>query len=318
MNTLLLLGKLDARQYYRLFVDGRFYVQEHGWEGYERRAPGSLEGMSEAYAFMLENFDLQNGLKVNYVSRLHDLVFSKIESKARRNRYPGQIREFQVSFLLRPRTVSSQGLAELLQDQGLLRGLKDADTKEYKDIADVYQRLVNGESIRYLATIGDLPAELAEAFEKKQPMDLYAQARKIIQKNICSRLEGLFEEYNKKIGFYAGEQKMYFLVDVVKRAVRLHPFVDGNARIFINILLNHLLLFHGFLPALYEDPSIFDGRTTTEILTEIQHGQMLFQQLVDDPQAKVFDHSVLDESAESHRQEIFLMDRFIKVLATQA
>ena len=37
MNKLNILKQFDHRQLFRFFVDGRLYVKEHGWEGYERR-----------------------------------------------------------------------------------------------------------------------------------------------------------------------------------------------------------------------------------------------------------------------------------------
>lgn len=315
MSRLHILKEFDKRQLYRFFVDGRFYTREHGWEEYEKREPGSIEGMSLAYSYMLDNFDLKDGLSVKYICELHNLIVSKINLQARKNRYPGQIREFQVSFLLKPRTTSLEGLRELLKEQGLENGLKEAKLNKYKSIEDVYERIQNGEDVRYRAIIGKLDDELMKGFEERKPEGLYFKARKKIQLNLYKRLENHVSEYNKKINFFTNdEDKIYFIVDFVKNVVRLHPFVDGNARVVTSILLNHIFLYHGFLPVIFEEPSITDAYTTSEILKEVVEGQKLTQLLLGNPHSKVFNHSIDDESEEHHNKILDLMSNMINKL----
>jgi hypothetical protein len=301
------LKELDPRNLYRLFVDGRFYVREHGWEGYEKREPGSIEGMSLAYTHMVDNFDLRDGLSFKYICDLHNLVISKIDPKARKNRYPGQVRQFRVSFLLKPRTCSIDGITQLLGESTFSQRLVDAEINAYIDLNDVYRSILKGENVRYIAPLGNLPTYIMEAMVDLKPKEIYLQGRALVQRNITSLCHEMVDEYNSTIGKVSGEGKLYFLVDWIKRLIRIHPFVDGNARVFINILLNHLLLYHGFNPVIYEEPSIFDGRSTEEILVEVRLGQNLFQSLLDKFDAKVFNHSISDENTENNQEVVKLM-----------
>jgi len=315
MNALFKLKEFDPRNLYRLFVDGRFYLTERGWEGYEKREPGSIEGMSLAYAYMVDNYDLSSGLGFDYLCKLHDLVISKIDAKARKNRYPGEVRQFRVSFLLKPRTCSIDGIYELLGENTFMQRLTDSEVNGYKSLEDVYLRILKGESVRYIAPVGDLPGYIKEAMADLKPRELYVQGRALVQRNVTALCQGMIDEYNKTINLVPDGQMIYFLVDWVKRFIRLHPFVDGNARVFINILLNHLLLYHGLRPVIYEEPSIFDGRTTEEILVEVRLGQELFQSLLTKPEANVFGHSINDEDADNQQKAVRFMAAFVGRLA---
>ncbi len=315
MNRLNILKKIDQKQLYRLFIDGRFYTKEHAWEGYENREPGCIEGMSLAYCYMINNFDISSGLTLKYICNLQYLTILKIDSKARRNRYPGEIRQFSVSFLLKSRTTSKDGLKELVAERGLHGSLKESKKNGYKDLEDVYQRILENKYVRYTATTGTLQDDIKQAMIDRKPSDLYQKGRKIVQQNITTSLQLLIDEYNDKIDVISNdEEKLYFLVNLVKRMVRLHPFVDANARVFINILLNHLLIYHGFLPVIYEEPSIFDAKTTDEILVEIKIGQQLTQQLIDYPDSEFFGHSVNNENEEHHQRLVTMMSAMINKL----
>ncbi len=314
MNSINIFREFDSKQLYRFFVDGRFYAIEHGWEEYEKREPGSIEGMSLAYAHMLDNFDISDGISLNYIRELHTFVVSKMEHKAKRNRYPGQIRQFQVSFLIKPRTCSLDGLYELLEEQGINDGIRDAKLKNYQDIETIYREILSDKNVRYCAFIGELPNLLKEAIIDIKPKELYFEGRKLVQMNIEKRALELINEFNSEIKSKGEDDKLYFIIDFIKKFVRLHPFVDANARVLINILLNHILMFHGFTPIIYEEPSIFDARTTDEIIVEIKLGQHIVKTIIENPTLKVFNHSIDDESDESHKKIIKLMEKFIKKL----
>lgn len=310
MSKLEVLKKFDHRQLFRFFVDGRLYTKENGWEGYESRQPGCISGMSMAYAHMIDNFDLPEGLTLDYISKLHDLTFYNIDKKRRKNRYPGQIREFRISFLVRP-IITKAGIKELMGD----RSVRDAFKKDIdgcNNAEDIYNAIIAGKKIRYISEVGELSPELNQASLDKEPKDLYLKARAQVQKNITEKVQNIIDEYNQKVHTLEQEEKLYFIVDCIKRLERLHPFVDGNTRVFITILLNHLLMFHGFKPVIFEEPSIFDAYTTDEIVEEIIKGQKMVEQLIESPESRVFGHSIADESEENISKISELMSEFSK------
>ncbi|MDQ7045010.1 MAG: Fic family protein [Sulfurimonas sp.] len=312
MNKLNILKEFDHRQLFRFFVDGRLYTKENGWEGYENRQPGCIKGMSLAYTHMLNNFELKDGLTLEYISKLHDLTFFNIDKKLRKNRYPGEVREFRISFLIKP-VVTKEGIKELMGDRALTdafkKGIRDCNNAE-----DIYNAIINGKKIRYISEVGELSYELNQASLDKEPKDLYLQARAQVKKNITQKLISIIDEYNKIINTLKKEEKLYFIVDVVKSLDRLHPFVDGNIRVFVTILLNHLLMLNDFYPVIFEEPSIFDAYSTNEILVEIEKGQKLVKQLIENPESKVFGHSISDENEVNINEICTLMSEFIQAI----
>jgi len=313
ISALHVLKEFDPGQLYRFFVDGRFYATEHGWEGYESRQPGCISGMSMAYAHMLKNFELPNGLTLEYISKLHDLVFYHIDKKLRRNRYPGEIREFRISFMVRPRATTLDGLRELMGDRSLNEAFKGR-INGCETVDDLYRAIQNRKHIRYIAQVGYLPPELDKASREREPIDLYLKARVQAQRNITEQVSQEIDHFNTTIHTLPDEHKLVFIVDSIKRLERLHPFVDGNTRVFITLLLNHLLMLYGFYPVIFEEPSIFDAFTTEEIMEEVLLGQGIVKELLHDPTSRVFGHSILDETSDNISNIKALMSDMIAVI----
>jgi hypothetical protein len=311
MEKLSILKNFDHRQLYRFFVDGQFYAKENGWYRYEKRQPGCIEGMSLAYAHMIDNFDLPNGITLDYISKLHDLVFKKIDRKLRKNRYPGEIREFRISFLVRKRATSLEGLKELLAERELTEAFKK-DIEGCFNADDLMNAIINGKKIRFVVETGYLPPELNKASLDKAPKDLYLKARAQVKKNITDKTLTIINNFNEKIDLFSGKEKLYFIINCIKDLERLHPFVDGNTRVFITILLNHLLLLHGFYPVIFEEPSIFDARTTDEIAEEIHYGQDLVKKIIENPASRIFGHSIDDEDEQNISEVCELMSALIE------
>ncbi len=312
MNKLNILKEFDPQQLFRFFIDGRLYTEENGWEGYEGRQPGCIKGMSLAYSHMVDNFELKDGLTLEYISKLHDLTFFGIEKQLRKNRYPGEVREFRISFLIKP-LVTKGGIKELMGDRTVTDAFKKG-IRGCNNAEDIYNAIIDGKKIRYISEVGELSPQLNQASLDKEPKDLYLQARAQVKKNITKKFVMMIGEYNKTIDTLKQEDKIYFIIDIVKRLERLHPFVDGNIRVLVTILLNHLLMLNDFYPVIFEEPSIFDAYTTFEIMEEVVKGQALVKQLIEEPKSRVFGHSILDESQENVSTICDLMSEFIEKL----
>jgi hypothetical protein len=305
-----ILKNIDPRQLYRFFIDGQLYKKENGWVRYEQRQPGCIEGMSLAYCHMIDNFELSNGITLEYLAKLHDLIFLKIDKKLRKNRYPGQIREFRISFLVRERATSELGLKELMAERSLTDAFKK-DITGCKTATDLYLAIKQGKKIRYIVETGYLPRLLDKASKDKAPEYRYRQARKQVKENITHKTLIIINHFNQTIDTLNQEEKLVFIIDCIKELERLHPFVDGNTRVFITILLNHLLMLHGFYPVIFEEPSIFDAKTTDEIIEEVKYGQELVKQIISSPSVKIFGHSIDDEDEENQQNICTLMSAVI-------
>ncbi len=66
--------------------------------------------------------------------------------------------------------------------------------------------------------------------------------------------------------------KLYAIVDLIQSCEQLHPFLDGNTRVFSMLLLNDLLMRVGFPLAILDSPAHFGHRSKKELVDELIKG----------------------------------------------
>ncbi len=307
------LCELPVEHLYRLIVDGRFYTSEHGWEGYYGREPGSFDGMVMALCYMLDH--INEPITLPYLQELHKICVSSYEPLAKKRRYPGQFREFKVSFSMLQRTCSLRGMEELIGDRDPRTCLRRKEDKmPYESVAAAYEDLMNDVKVRFVVPIFDVTPEQARALELRKPRDAYFAAREQVAKNVQAAAQKLIDQYYAKIKHATGYALTRAQIDLAKGLERTHLFVDCNNRIFVNIVLNQLLMQVGELPAIFWNPGVFDGLTTEELLAEVQFGQSLFEQMISDPDKPVFGHKTSDESEANTARILEIMKPLIDKL----
>src|SRR3990167_586334 len=67
-------------------------------------------------------------------------------------------------------------------------------------------------------------------------------------------------------------EKLHVIATFIQSCEQLHPFLDANCRTFCMLLANHLLMRHGFLPAIFDDPNRFDAFSRHELVAEMING----------------------------------------------
>lgn len=67
--------------------------------------------------------------------------------------------------------------------------------------------------------------------------------------------------------------RLRHIAELCQSLEQLHPFPDGNCRVFGVILLNHLLAREGLPLSMLEDPNILDGWSLDEVVEQIEKGQ---------------------------------------------
>lgn len=68
-------------------------------------------------------------------------------------------------------------------------------------------------------------------------------------------------KYNTKIALLQVkdiDKKLKLIGKTIEKFERIHPYIDGNGRTFVNLLANYCLLANGFPPATFYEPNIFD------------------------------------------------------------
>lgn len=76
------------------------------------------------------------------------------------------------------------------------------------------------------------------------------------------------------------ERALRRVVGLCQKLERLHPFIDGNCRVFGNLLLNHLLTEEGLPATILKNPNVIDGFSLNEAITEVKKGQTAYRQLL--------------------------------------
>ncbi len=94
----------------------------------------------------------------------------------------------------------------------------------------------------------------------------------------------------------------------------LHPFPDGNGRTLIAVLMNHLLLYNGFLPAMLWDPNLDLELSAAEFADEIERGIQQTEILMADPDATVYEYSIQEARPEDIQAfEVLAKDLIIRL-----
>lgn len=295
MSTLHLLRQFDPAQLFRLFVDGRFHRKYDGWVGYEAGEPGSVQALLNAFAHMLDHFDLSEGLSATYLLDLHRICMSGVQTRNPKSS-PGDLRCLNAGMPFFPRTTTRENLVEIL---AMRRGdgtavfntaafAKPAEALDPDRLMDAMQRLGR---INYRNWYPQLSAEETAALDKRAGLEAYYRAKHAVQMQFAARVESIVARFNQNMGdALDADQRLRAIALLVRELELLHPFPDGNCRTFACVLLTQLLLNYEFPPALLENPNLDGERSLDQWIAEIRKGMALFALLLRDPAAPVYDY----------------------------
>ena len=302
INGLSDLKIFDKQQLFRFFVDGRFQKKYNGWTGYENQEAGSTDGMLRGYKFMLENFDISEGISLHYLRNLHHAcmfnVYSTLSESA-----PGDLRCEETGF----KFFSSRTTIEFLKELFEIRvndnvnlfhnGGFEKPAKEL-NLYSVYKGLMKRKRLQFNPWYPELDEKTKAAFEQKGSLVDFYQAKSYIQLQFAIKLESIVERFNQKMTQWNdNDDKILLIAGLIQEIELLHPFPDGNCRT-LQTLTNHLLMFHGFMPSIIENPNYDGTYSRAEYAHEIRKGIEQTKQLLKTPESEVFDYSIKNASTE--------------------
>ena len=309
MRSLEVLKQFDPPQLFRFFVDGRFHKKYRGWRGYEENEPGSVRGMLAGMALMLDYFDLAGGLCTTYIVDLHRACMLNVATKNPKSA-PGDLRYQEAGFHFFAGQTTINSLAEvfalrhgdgtpLFHSQGFE---KPADEL---DLLETYQAIQDSRKLRFRPWYPILDQERKNALEKKGTLSEFYKVKHSVQMQFAVKMEALVSEFNQRIATARRKNdKLLAIARLVRHLELLHPFPDGNCRTFVNLLMQHLLLFHDFCPAIVKDPNLDAEYSDAEFAVEILRGMDNTKILRNNPEEKLFNYSILE--ADSREKEEFL------------
>ncbi|HHF7348465.1 TPA: Fic family protein [Legionella feeleii] len=83
-------------------------------------------------------------------------------------------------------------------------------------------------------------------------------------------------QYEKKLRHVSSDQnKLDAIIELVQKIERLHPFIDGNCRTLVMLVLNRELIRNGFKPTMLWNPNRFDFFASEELRQDIIDGWVL-------------------------------------------
>ncbi len=106
------------------------------------------------------------------------------------------------------------------------------------------------------------------------PSHFVSEQNDNVRETLQFDMEEIINSYSKTLKT-AGDNPfkiLWAIIEFIQNCEQLHPFLDANCRTFCMLLLNNLLMRHGFPPAILKDPNNFDGHSVSELLDQVLQG----------------------------------------------
>lgn len=314
MASIEYLKQFDPAQLFRFFVDGRFHnaSKYNGWIGYEAREPGSVQAMLNGFSYMLDNLHAPQGLTACYLRNLHRVCMFNVQTGNPKSS-PGEIRYENSGLPFFKKTTTYENIVEFIKHR------RNDDSPMFFDheLAGKPARLLNPDKVfellqekgklTYRAWMPEQSEGAKRALEGKTSLHAYYQAKHAIQMQLVDKMEALVSQYHRQINLaQTREEKLFAIAWLVRELEILHPFPDGNCRVFACVLLNQLLVCHEFHPAILVNPNLDFECSYSQWIEEIKLGMEHTRLLIGDPGARVFEYSI-GEMPEEQRQQFLVM-----------
>ncbi|MBF0339623.1 MAG: Fic family protein [Magnetococcales bacterium] len=312
-NSLHLLRRFDAAQLFRLFVDGRFHKKYDGWVGYEAGERGSVQALLNGLVHMLDHFDLRAGLESTYLLDLHKVCMMGVQTRNLKSS-PGDLRHLNAGMPFLAKSTTLENLREVFDMRrgdgtAVFNNKAFAKPAEELDPEEVYRVIHRDGKLNYRNWYPNLGEAQQRALEKKSGLQPYYEAKHQVQMQFARRVDEIVERFNASMGAASTPaQRLRAIALVVRELELLHPFPDGNCRTVACVLLTQLLLNYGFTPALLENPNLDGECSLDQWIGEIRKGMELFEVLLQNPQARVYNYAIQDAAPEN-RQRFAEMSR---------
>lgn len=152
-----------------------------------------------------------------------------------------------------------------------------ADTITLQELIESDQAFQIG--LDYLAQFNN-ETELAEKivkivknFNRERFIITFASEQKVPKTTLQADIENYIKIFNLKINEAKSPyEKLLAITTFIQSCHQKHPFLDGNGRVFTMLLLNFLLIQHGFPPVILKNPGCFNGHSPKELVIKVVEG----------------------------------------------
>lgn len=262
---------------WRLFIDG--YRQDEGPDAFDKKEPGYMRAMDNAYVHLLDSFD--EPLSSAVIEQLHVEALSTVDNTD--NEHTGEFRhDSPGDFGLRAAeesgipvmagNVTLAGLQEFMAS-GVQHEVAVSSSGKERDRFAIY---IEGSNDNLLKTSS--PEEIYGLLQTQNRPIRFVVAQED-QNNLRARVDRILDEYHGSLATaQSQDDKLQIIVDMVAKLEKNHVFSDGNIRTLVMLVLNRELVKHGFTPVILDNPNQFDLFSTQELLAAVHRGMDVFMQ----------------------------------------
>lgn len=305
---------------YGINWNNQHHFKKNTINAWEQTEPGSLRAIMEAFAYVIPLIESKTAFNIEHIKTINKIsthsvqLSSKNFEESSANEFAGVIRGFgKWSGTLFSQcgiarfTSTAKGIHELLashQAGDCHCETLDPDPKPAdKDYIEAQLNIPGSGFIisGYRAGFSwyDL-GRLQEAYEIISSFDPISEPNLVEaiqtlsksideellrwQSNMTDKLDEVFRSFYTDLAsspHEANDEKLAIIIKFVQRLEHIHPFWDGNTRTFAMVLLNALLMQHGFVPTLFDDPNKFDGFAVSELVDLVKEGMIRTHTLLD-------------------------------------
>jgi ankyrin repeat protein len=259
---LALLRKLPPERFFQLFVDGSMHRKEKGQEGFELREPGCMKAFYEGLLLALTHVDksLTADSFLALVLDVHRTVSQHVSGRIG-VRHPGQIR----GEALKAFTV--------VQSRCTKQGIRDIRKREF--LKNVATLKVLGSDVDLLTCTDDyLEQHLDTIYDQSDKKYLLYCPPHLSEKELSILIKRVFSSFLSKMQTATEQKNNHLKIQAIAECAKdcelIHSFEDANGRVFVNIMLDVMLMWNGFPPATFFEPNIFDLYGDSELTEAVK------------------------------------------------
>lgn len=255
-HALALLNEFPSHRMFQFFVDGSMHAKEQGDVGFEKREPGCMSAFYNAFNFAIRNIDKK--LDLELILNIHRLASEKVNGVFG-VLTPGKFRTSNMDAFRVP--------YERFTKAGIMSFMASAEEAKIGELTGYSTR---GHSLTFKLK-DEFVQRLLDSNAIEPNLNLFPPFDN--EKDILARANFLIEELESKLAnAQAGNNDdiIKAIVHFVRFMELLHPFPDANGRVFVNVILNFLLIQNNFLPVTLYEPNIFDLYSDDELVDAIK------------------------------------------------
>lgn len=268
------LAQLPKERYFQLFIDGRLHHQ--GVSGFEKKEPGCMQAFYRAFSYAVHHID--EPLTPTWLHRIHKRASTGVVGDFG-NLEPGRFRNISMDrFTADLNRITYPGVMSLRKDSRYRFLFEDDDHPACL--------VIENEAGKAMDVINSAEATVSNHLKASIHTQLTAAYIPPFHtdKEVEDAANLLIERYQTEINAAKNfDQTLKAIVLLARSFELLHPYEDGNGRVFVNVMLNTLLMKNGFPPATFYEPNIFDLYHDDELVNAVKEAMLHTLYCIDNP-----------------------------------